>query len=38
MARAMIEQVNSEQQSSIIGSFGGGTAMMLQIHHRESNE
>jgi nucleotidyltransferase AbiEii toxin of type IV toxin-antitoxin system len=38
MARATIEQVNSEQQIIDHWTFGGGTAMMLQINHRESND
>ena len=38
IACSLIRQVNSEQV--IIGSwsFGGGTAMMLQIDHRESRD
>lgn len=38
IARAMIEQVNSEQQIIDHWTFGGGTAMMLQINHRESDD
>jgi hypothetical protein len=38
MARAMIEQVNSEQQIIDHWTFGGGTAMTLQIQHRESDD
>jgi len=34
----MIEQVNSGQQIIDYWTFGGGTAMMLQINHRESND
>lgn len=37
-ARAMIGQVNSEQQVIDSWSLGGGTAMMLQINHRESRD
>jgi hypothetical protein len=33
----MIEQVSFEQQTIDHGTFGGSTAMMLQIH-RESND
>lgn len=38
IACSLIRQVNSEQ--TIVGgwSLGGGTAMMLQIHHRESDD
>jgi hypothetical protein len=34
----MIEQVNSEQPIIDHWTFGGGTAMMLQINHRESHD
>lgn len=34
----MIEQVNSERLIIDYWTFGGGTAMMLQINHRESND
>jgi hypothetical protein len=34
----MIKQVNSEQRIIDHWTFGGGTAMMLQIDHRESND
>lgn len=34
----MIRQVNSEEQIIDHWTFGGGTAMMLQIDHRESND
>jgi hypothetical protein len=34
----MIEQVNSEQHIIDHWTFGGGTAMMLQIDHRESRD
>lgn len=37
-ARAMIGQVNSEQQVIDSWTLGGGTAMMLQINHRESRD
>jgi nucleotidyltransferase AbiEii toxin of type IV toxin-antitoxin system len=36
MARSLIRQVNSEQVIIDHWTFGGGTAMMLQIDHRES--
>jgi hypothetical protein len=38
IARAMIEEVNSEQLLIDKWTFGGGTAMMLQINHRESRD
>lgn len=38
IACAMIEQVNSEQPIIDHWTFGGGTAMMLQINHRESHD
>jgi hypothetical protein len=38
MARATIEQVNSEPQTIDHWTFGGGTAMTLQIHHRANND
>lgn len=38
MARALIRQVNSEQILINHWTFGGATAMMLQIHHRESHD
>jgi Nucleotidyl transferase AbiEii toxin, Type IV TA system len=34
----MIERVNSERLVIDHWTFGGGTAMMLQINHRESND
>jgi hypothetical protein len=36
IARSLIRQVNSEQVIIDHWTFGGGTAMMLQIDHRES--
>jgi hypothetical protein len=38
MACALIRQVNSEQSIIDHWTFGGGTAMMLQINHRESRD
>ncbi len=38
IARALIRQVNSEQTVIDHWTFGGGTAMMLQIDHRESHD
>ena len=38
IARSLIRQVNSEQIIVDSWSFGGGTAMMLQIDHRESHD
>jgi len=38
IACALIRQVNSEQIIIDSWSFGGGTAMMLQIDHRESHD
>ncbi len=38
IARSLIHQVNSEQIIVDAWSFGGGTAMMLQIDHRESHD
>ena len=38
IARAMIREVNSEQLLIDEWTFGGGTAMMLQIDHRESRD
>jgi Nucleotidyl transferase AbiEii toxin, Type IV TA system len=38
MASALIRQVNSEQVLIDHWTFGGGTAMMLQIDHRESRD
>jgi hypothetical protein len=38
IARAMIQQVNSEQPIIDRWTLGGGTAMMLQINHRESDD
>jgi hypothetical protein len=37
-ARALIQQVNSEQIIIDRWTFGGGTAMMLQVDHRESRD
>jgi Nucleotidyl transferase AbiEii toxin, Type IV TA system len=37
-ARALIQQVNSEQSVIDHWTLGGGTAMMLQIGHRESHD
>ena len=34
----MIRQVNAEQEVIDRWTFGGGTAMMLQIGHRESHD
>jgi Nucleotidyl transferase AbiEii toxin, Type IV TA system len=38
IACSLIRQVNSEQVAIDSWSFGGGTAMMLQIGHRESHD
>jgi hypothetical protein len=38
IARALIRQVNAERCIIDHWSFGGGTAMMLQIDHRESHD
>ncbi len=38
VARDVIRQVNSEQLIIDRWTFGGGTAMMLQIDHRESHD
>lgn len=38
IARSMIQEVNSEQLLIDEWTFGGGTAMMLQIDHRESRD
>jgi hypothetical protein len=38
IACAMIRQVNAEQQIIDRWTFGGGTAMMLQIDHRVSHD
>jgi hypothetical protein len=38
MACSLIRQVNSEQPIIDSWSLGGGTAMMLQIDHRESHD
>jgi hypothetical protein len=38
MACALIRQVNSPQTIIDHWTFGGGTAMMLQINHRESHD
>jgi hypothetical protein len=38
MACALIRQVNSEQSIIDHWTFGGGTAMMLQINHRENRD
>jgi Nucleotidyl transferase AbiEii toxin, Type IV TA system len=38
IAYALIRQVNSEQQLIDHWTFGGGTALMLQIGHRESHD
>jgi hypothetical protein len=38
IACSLIRQVNSEQSIIDSWSFGGGTAMMLQINHRESRD
>jgi protein-disulfide isomerase-like protein with CxxC motif len=38
IARALIRQVNSDQSIIDHWTLGGGTAMMLQINHRESND
>jgi len=38
IACAMIRQVNAEQEIIDHWTFGGGTAMMLQINHRESHD
>jgi hypothetical protein len=38
IARGLIQQVNSEKTIIDHWTFGGGTAMMLQIDHRESRD
>jgi hypothetical protein len=38
MAYSLIRQVNSEQKLIDHWTFGGGTALMLQIDHRESRD
>jgi hypothetical protein len=38
VARSLIKQVNSETLIIDHWTFGGGTAMMLQINHRESHD
>jgi hypothetical protein len=38
IACSLIRQVNSEQPIIDSWSFGGGTAMMLQVGHRESHD
>jgi hypothetical protein len=38
IASALIRQVNSERSIIDHWTFGGGTAMMLQINHRESRD
>jgi hypothetical protein len=38
IACAMIRQVNAEQKIIDHWTFGGGTAMMLQIDHRMSHD
>jgi Nucleotidyl transferase AbiEii toxin, Type IV TA system len=38
VARGLIRQVNAKATIIDNWSFGGGTAMMLQIHHRESRD
>ena len=38
IARDLIRQANSEQLIIDHWTFGGGTAMMLQIDHRESRD
>jgi hypothetical protein len=38
IACSLIRQVNSEQVIIDSWSFGGGTAMMLQVGHRESHD
>jgi hypothetical protein len=38
IACALIHQVNSERSIIDHWTFGGGTAMMLQIDHRESRD
>ena len=38
ISRSMIQEVNSEQLLIDEWTFGGGTAMMLQIDHRESRD
>jgi hypothetical protein len=38
IACSLIHQVNSEQSVIDHWTFGGGTAMMLQIDHRESHD
>lgn len=38
IARSLIEQVNSEERIIDKWTFGGGTALMLQIGHRESHD
>lgn len=38
VACSLIEQANSEYHYIDYWTFGGGTAMMLQLHHRESHD
>jgi hypothetical protein len=38
IARSLIQQVNSERSIIDYWIFGGGTAMMLQIDHRDSHD
>lgn len=38
VARGLIRQVNANTSIIDNWSFGGGTAMMLQVHHRESRD
>lgn len=38
IACSLIEQANAEYQYIDRWTFGGGTAMMLQLHHRESHD
>jgi hypothetical protein len=38
VACALIRQVNSKERVIDHWTFGGGTAMMLQIDHRESHD
>jgi hypothetical protein len=38
VARSLIRQVNSDQPIIDHWTFGGGTAMMIQIDHRESHD
>jgi hypothetical protein len=38
IAHSLIQQINSQQSIIDCWTFGGGTAMMIQIDHRESHD